>query len=57
MRLDGKDLKDFQFTPGSNFMDYSVYDIVNELLEVNRRVESGESKPLDFNDLRQKDAI
>lgn len=46
----GKDLKQFSFTPGDKFMETPIYDIVHSLLEVDKQIEAGNYKPLDFGD-------
>lgn len=46
MRADGHDLLNFQFTPGSDWMEVPVFDMVANLLELNRKIESREVKPI-----------
>lgn len=48
MKHNGKELVDFQFTPGESFVDTPVIDIVNELLKINKQT----YEVLNFGDMR-----
>lgn len=55
MKHDGSGLTDFQFTPGDNFVDTPIIDIVNSLLKINENIKDGKVTPLDFGDLDWRD--
>lgn len=40
----------FHFTPGDKFMETPIIDIVNELMKIQKAVDDGKIKPLDFGD-------
>lgn len=56
-REDKSKVIDFQFTPRSEWMKMPILDIVNELVELDRKIQSGEIKPqpLDFGDFDLKE--
>ena len=56
MKHEGSGLTNFQFTPGESFMDTPIIDIVNDLMKFNEAIKDGKVKPLDFGDLRWRDA-
>ena len=50
MKHEGSEIKQFHFSPGDNFMDTPILDIVNELMRVNEAIKNGKVKPLNFGD-------
>jgi hypothetical protein len=50
MKHDGSEMRGFQFSPGDNFMETPVIDIVSRLLKVMQDIKDGKAKPLDFGD-------
>jgi len=50
MKHEGSELKQFQFSPGDNFMDTPVIDIMNGLLKVYEDIKNGDYEVLDFGD-------
>jgi len=50
MKHEGSGLTQFHFTPGDNFIDTPVIDIVNGLLKLNQAIKDGNVKSLDFGD-------
>ena len=56
MEHENTGLKDFHFSPGENFVDTPIIDIVNELLKFNEAIKNGDYKPLDFGDLKWKES-
>jgi hypothetical protein len=54
MKHDGSGLTQFHFTPGDNFIDTPVIDIVNGLLKVNESIKNGDYEVLDFGDSNWK---
>ena len=51
MKHEGSGIKQFHFSPGDNFMDTPILDIVNELMRFNEAIKNGKVKPLNFGDL------
>ena len=51
MKHDGSGLTQFHFTPGDNFIDTPVIDIVNGLLKINENIKDGKVTPLSFGDV------
>lgn len=45
-----KDLKNFHFTPGQDFMTTPTVDVINSLLGVFTDIENARPEPLNFND-------
>lgn len=54
MKHEGKELKDFHFTPGEKWMDIPIYDIVSELVKFNTAIRDGKVKRMNFGDERLK---
>lgn len=48
MKHDGFELQGFQFSPGDDFMETPVFDMVNSLLKVNEAIKNGDYEALDF---------
>lgn len=51
MKHEGSEMIGFQFSPGDNFMETPIIDIVNGLLKVMQEIKDGNVKPLNFGDL------
>lgn len=51
-------LTDFHFTPGDNFMETPIYDVLHELVKWHEGIKDGSIKvtPLDFGDSNWKEA-
>jgi hypothetical protein len=50
MKHEGSDLVNFQFTPGEDFVNTPVVDIVNGLLKINQQIKKGNYEVVDFGD-------
>ena len=50
MKHEGSEIKQFHFSPGDNFMDTPIHDIVNDLMKFNEAIKNGKVKPLNFGD-------
>ena len=50
MKHEGSGLTNFQFSPGDNFMETPIIDIVNGLLKVYEEIKNGDYEVLDFDD-------
>ena len=55
MKHEGSGLTDFHFTPGDNFVDTPIIDIVNDLMKFNEAIKNGNYKVADFEDLDWRD--
>ena len=51
MKHIGVNITNFHFSPGENWEETPVYDIVNSLVEIHEKVQSGEYKPIDISEL------
>ena len=49
-KREGTGLVNFHFTPGTDFLNTPVIDIVNRLLKLDEKVANGEIRPLSFED-------
>lgn len=47
-----REMVDFHFTPGDEFMDMPIVDIVNAIVNI----DTSKATPIDFNDLKVKKA-
>lgn len=50
MKSIGVNLAGFQFTPGQDFENTPTIDVVNALINIHVKIESGEYQPLNFGD-------
>jgi hypothetical protein len=44
----GVNIKNFHFTPGDDWMNVPVYDMLSMFIEIHEKRESGEYKPIDM---------
>ena len=51
MRHDGLDLQNFHFTPGDDFMETPIFDIVNDLMKINEAIKNGDYEIADWDDV------
>jgi hypothetical protein len=54
MKHEGSSVTQFHFTPGDNFMETPIFDIVSGLLKVMQGIKDGNIEPCDFRDLKLK---
>jgi hypothetical protein len=54
MKHEGSSVTQFHFTPGDNFMETPIFDIVSGLFKVMQEIKNGNIEPYDFGDLKLK---
>jgi hypothetical protein len=54
MKHEGSSVTQFHFTPGDNFMETPIFDIVSGLLKVVQGIKDGNIESCDFRDLKLK---